>query len=81
MILQFPLRTEKAIRLIETENTIVFVVDMRANKQEIRKITEEQFNVRIKSVNTEVVNNKKIAYIRLKKEFKAIDIATRLGLI
>jgi hypothetical protein len=32
-------------------------------------------------VKTEIRQNKKIAYIKLKKEFKAIDLATKLGLM
>jgi len=81
MILKFPLRTEKAIKLIETENTIVFVVDSRASKQVIKKELQEQFNVKAQSVNTQNKGNQKIAYIKLNPENKAIDIATKLGLI
>ena len=81
MILKFPLRTEKAIKLIETENTIVFVVDSRASKQGIKKELQEQFNVKVQAVNTQNKGNQKVAYIKLKPENKAIDIATKLGLI
>ena len=81
MILKFPLRTEKAIKLIETENTIVFGVDRRASKTEIKKELQEQFNVKVQSVNTQNKGNQKVAYITLKPENKAIDIATKLGLI
>ncbi len=81
MILQYPLRTEKAIKLIEIENTILFVVDMRVNKQEIKKDMEDKFNVKVQSVNTQTTANKKIAYIKLRPQYKAIDVATKLGLI
>lgn len=81
MILKHPLRTEKAIKLIETENTILFLVDSRAGKSEIKKELQEQFNVKVEAVNTQSKENKKIAYIKLKPESKAIDIATKLGLI
>lgn len=81
MILQYPLRTEKAIKLIETENTIIFVVERRANKSEIKKQIEKDFNVKVKAVNTEIRANKKMAYIKLRSESPAIDIATKLGLI
>lgn len=81
MILQYPLRTEKAIKLIETENTIVFVVDRRSNKQQIKQAIKDAFNVKINSVNTEIKQNKKIAYIRLADDNPAIDVATKLGLI
>lgn len=81
MIFQYPLRTEKAIKLIETENTIVFAVDRRASKTEIKKELQEQFNVKVQSVNTQNKEKRKIAYIKLKAESKAIDVATKLGLI
>ncbi len=81
MILQYPLRTEKAIKLIETENTIIFVVERRANKSEIKKQIEKDFNVKVKAINTEIRANKKMAYIKLKNENPAIEIATKLGLI
>jgi large subunit ribosomal protein L23Ae len=81
MILQYPLRTEKAIKLIELDNTIVFVVDKRSNKQQIKQAVKDAFNVKVKSVNTEIRSNKKIAYIKLAPESLAIDVATKLGLI
>ncbi len=81
MILKYPLRTEKAVKLIEIENTILFVVDRNANKKQIAEEIGRQFNVNVESINTEIRNNKKIAYIKLKKESPAIDIATKLGLM
>jgi len=76
-----PLATEKAIRLIEAENTLVFKVDSRKNKTELKKSFEELFNVKVESVNTLMKGNIKIAYIKLNKKNPAIDIATKLGLI
>jgi large subunit ribosomal protein L23 len=75
------LTTEKAIRMLESENKIVFVVDRRSTKPEIKKIIEKEFNIKVESINTEIKQNQKIAIIKLKKEFKAIDMATKLGLI
>lgn len=81
MILQYPLRTEKAIKLIEIENTLVFVVDKRSNKQQIKQAVKDEFKAKVKSVNTEIKQNRKIAYIKLAPESLAIDVATKLGLI
>jgi ribosomal protein L23 len=71
--------TEKAIRKIEPENVLVFEVDKRKNKNEIKKEIEELFDIKIKSIRSQIKNNKKIVYVRLKKEFLAIDIAVKLG--
>ena len=76
-----PLTTEKAIRLIELENTLVFRVDSRNNKKEIKEDVEKMFKVKVKSVNVLNRGNKKIAYIKLDKKNPAIDVATKLGMI
>jgi large subunit ribosomal protein L23 len=81
MIIQYPLTTEKAVKMIESENKMTFIVDRRTSKQEIKKTVEKEFNVKVESVNTEIRQNKKIAFVKLKKEFKAMDIATKLGLM
>ena len=40
MIILKPVATEKTVKLVELENTIVFVVDLRANKKEIAREIE-----------------------------------------
>ena len=47
-----PIVTEKITNLQESENKVAFVVDRNANKIEIRKAVEEQFNVKVKKVAT-----------------------------
>lgn len=81
MILLYPVSTEKAIKIMETENKITFVVDMRASKTEIINAFQEEFKIKPISVNTHVRKSKKFAYIKLKQETPAIDVATRLGLM
>jgi len=76
-----PVTTEKAIRLIEIDNTLLFEVDSRANKTEIAKQFEKLFNVKVEKVGTLKRANKKIAYIKINKKTPAIDIATKLGMI
>mgnify|MGYP000402445144 CR=1 FL=1 len=82
MILKKPILSEKALRLLENENKIVFEVKREATKPEIKKVFEETFGVKVEKVNT-LINRKgkKIAYIKLKPEFKASEIAAKLGII
>lgn len=81
-IIKYPLSTEKSIRLMETENKLMFVVDRRANRQEIKKAFEELFKVKIIKVNTLIDGKgRKRAYIKVSPEKPAIDIATQLGLM
>lgn len=81
MIIKYPLSNEKAIKQIEIQNVIMFIVDKRANKKQIQEELEKEFKVQVEKVNTHIRDNKKIAVVKLKKNFKAIDIATKLGMM
>ena len=80
-ILLNPITTEKAIRQIELENKICFVVDARATKAQIAMAMKEMFKAKVAKINVQIRNNKKIAIIKLKQESPAIDIATKLGMM
>lgn len=73
--------SEKSVRLIEAENTIVMVVSRKLIKADIKKFFEEELKAKVQSVNTLIRDNKKYAFVRLKKESPAIDIATKFNLI
>ena len=76
-----PITTEKAVRLIELNNTLVFEVDKRKSKPEIKKDIEEMFKVKIDSINSLIRKNKKNVYVKLNSKNPAIDVATKLGLM
>jgi len=80
--LMYPIATEKAINMIEKNNIITYVVDMRSTKKEIKEEFEKEFNVKVERVSIirEPINRKK-AYIKLNPEYKASDIALKLKLI
>ena len=52
MAVQYPLATEKAIRMIEAENTMTFAVDRLATKQEIAREVETLYKVKVAKVRT-----------------------------
>ena len=52
LIVKKMLMTEKGTRLKEATNQYTFEVDRGANKLEIRRAVEQQFNVKVKDVNT-----------------------------
>ncbi len=81
-IIKNPLSTEKSIKLMESENKLIFAVDKKATKQTIKKEIESFFKVKVVSVTTRIgPDAKKRAYVRFSNETPAIDIATQLGLI
>jgi large subunit ribosomal protein L23 len=73
--------TEKSVRLIESENTLVIEFPLGEKKPSIKKQVEEMFNVKVAKIRIHSKANRKIAYIRLKKENPAIDVATKVGII
>ena len=81
-VIKHPLSTEKSIRLMESENKMIFVIDKGATKQDVKKAVEEVFKVKVAKVNTILAHNgQKRAYVKFSMETPAIDIATQLGLI
>lgn len=80
MILK-PITTEKIVKMIDMDNTLVFEVEMKNRRNEIKKEVEKVFGVKVEKVRTSIRENKKFAYVKLKKENPAIDIATGLGMI
>ena len=81
IILEKVKSTEKIVRQIEIENVLVFIVDRAINKPEIKKEVEELFGVKVAKIRTHTLKNKKIAYVKLKSDFPAVDVATKLGMM
>lgn len=81
IILEKMKSTEKIVRQIEVENVLVFVVDRAVSKIDVKKEVESLFDVKVAKIRTHTMKNKKIAYVKLKPEFAAIDVATKLGLM
>lgn len=81
-LIKYPLATEKSIRLMESENKLIFVVDKVATRQTIKAEIERLFDVKVDKVNTlNTPHNTKRAYVKFNQETPAIDIATKLGLM
>ncbi len=80
-VIRHPLSTEKSIKLMEAENKLIFVIDMKASKKDVKEAIEKLFKVKVASVNTFIMKGEKRAYVRLKPESPAIEIATQLGMM
>lgn len=76
-----PEMTEKAMKLVEDENTLIFIVTMKSNKYNIKNAIEELYEVKVESINTLITpKGEKKAYVKFKPEFRADEIATRIGI-
>jgi len=57
-IVKSPCLTEKGNHLQETQGKVIFKVDRRANKIEIKKAVEILFNVKVSKISTSNMNGK-----------------------
>ncbi len=81
-IIKYPLSTEKAIRQIEFDNKITFIVHPRATKADVKRAVEELFKVKIVKINIQnSFSGKKKATVKLSSAHLASDISADLGLI
>jgi large subunit ribosomal protein L23 len=77
-----PVQSEKALKLIEEQNTLTFIVLRTVTKSDIKRLFEKTFNVKVEKVNTLITpRGEKKAYIKLAKGYSAADIAARLGIL
>lgn len=51
-IIKHPLTTESAMKKIEDNNTLVFIVDVRANKPQIKASVKKLYDIDVSKVNT-----------------------------
>ncbi len=79
-IVSYTYLTEKAVGLVEKENKLVFIVKRDSDKKQIKDAIEKIFEVKVAKVNTQIEGGDKKAYVKLKPEYKAIDVAVKLGL-
>merc|ERR1712146_3896 len=81
-VLKYPLTTESAMKKIEDNNTLVFIVDKRADKKKIREAVMLMYDIQCKKINTMIrPDGMKKAYVRLTADYDALDIANKIGVI
>jgi ribosomal protein uL23 len=81
-LLKHPRMTEKAMNNLETLNELVFIVDKKATKSNLKQIFEKEFQTKVKQIN--ILNDtkgRKKAIIKLSNDTPAMDIATKLGIL
>lgn len=72
--------SQDTVELIERENKLTFWVDLRASKREIKMAVEQLYQVGVEKVNTLITpRGEKKAFVKLKPEYRASDLAVRLG--
>jgi large subunit ribosomal protein L23 len=81
-IILYPLMTEAASLMVEKENKLVFVVSLKASKADVKRAVEELYEVKVDQVNTQITHRgEKKAFVKLQPEYKATDVAIKLGIL
>ncbi|MBS7659311.1 MAG: 50S ribosomal protein L23 [Candidatus Bathyarchaeia archaeon] len=81
-VILYPLMTESASLMVEKENKLVFIVNMKATKIDVKRAVEELYSVKVEKVNIVITpDGRKKAFVKLSPEFKATDVAIKLGII
>ncbi|KAH7193422.1 ribosomal protein L23/L15e core domain-containing protein [Fusarium flagelliforme] len=78
-----PLNTESAMKKMEENNTLVFIVDVKANKAQIKLALKKLYDIDCLKINTLIrPDGSKKAYARLTPDVDALDIAAnKLSLV
>jgi large subunit ribosomal protein L23 len=80
--INYPVMTEVTSRLLESENKLVFVVHRSATKRDIKMAVEELYDVVVDKVNSTITaEGTKKAFVKLHPDYKAVDIAIKLGIL
>ena len=81
-IIKFPLTTESAMKKIEDNDTLVFIVDVKANKHQIKQAVKKLCDIVVAKVNILIrPDGEKKAYVRLAPDYDALDVANKIGII
>jgi len=81
-VIYYPIMTEAASRMLEAENKLVFIVNIKASKADIKRAVEELYEVVVEKVNVTITpKGEKKAYVKLHPDYRAVDVAVKLGIL
>eukprot|EP01002_Notosolenus_urceolatus_P014387 NODE_5824_length_673_cov_63.024038_g4927_i0.p2 GENE.NODE_5824_length_673_cov_63.024038_g4927_i0~~NODE_5824_length_673_cov_63.024038_g4927_i0.p2 ORF type:complete len:167 (+),score=69.34 NODE_5824_length_673_cov_63.024038_g4927_i0:122-622(+) len=81
-IIKHPLTTESAMKKIEDQNTLVFIVDILANKHQIADAVKKLYDIKAIRVHTLIrPDGRKKALIKLDPKHDALDVSNKIGIL
>jgi large subunit ribosomal protein L23 len=81
-VIFYPLMTESASLMVELNNKLMFIVNLKAGKNDVKKAVEQLYEVEVDKVNVLITpQGEKKAFVKLKPEYKASDVAIKLGIL
>ena len=81
-IVKHPLISEKAVGMIETQNKLTFVIGKAFTKSEVKRAVEKMYNVKVDRVQMlNDMKGRKKAIVKINTQYRADEIATKLGIL
>jgi len=81
-VIFYPLMTESASLMVEKDNKLIFIVNLKAGKSDVKRAVEQLYEVEVDRVSVLITpQGEKKAFVKLKPEYKASDVAIKLGIL
>jgi len=81
-VIFYPLMTESASLMVERDNKLMFIVNLKAGKSDVKTAVEQLYEVKVDKVNVLITpQGEKKAFVKLKPEYRASDVAIKLGIL
>jgi large subunit ribosomal protein L23 len=81
-VIFYPLMTESASLMVEKDNKLIFIVNLKAGKSDVKRAVEQLYEVEVDRVTVLITpQGEKKAFVKLKPEYKASDVAIKLGIL
>lgn len=81
-VIPYPLMTESASLMVEKDNKLLFAVNMAAGKTDIKQAVEQLYEVKVQKITVLITpQGIKKAFVKLTPDFKASDVAIKLGIL
>ena len=81
-VIFYPLMTESASLMVEKDNKLIFIVNLKAGKSDVKRAVEQLYEVKVDKVTMLITpQGEKKAFVKLDPEYKASDVAIKLGIL
>jgi large subunit ribosomal protein L23 len=81
-VIFYPLMTEAASLMVEKDNKLIFIVNLKAGKGDVKRAVEQLYEVKVDKVTMLITpQGEKKAFVKLEPEYKASDVAIKLGIL
>lgn len=81
-VILYPLMTESASLMVEKDNKLLFIVSLKAGKSDVKAAVEKLYEVKVAKTTLLITpQGQKKAFVKLMPEYKASDVAIKLGIL